>query len=184
MWLSKVKLAVAVLLMLGLIVPASTLAYRGLAGEKPTQKQKQDSRAEQPARDRTEKELQRLAAEAERLRSDIDKLKKQVQKQDRPGKAAAPKLVIAVYSVVGLTGQPNGEGTEATALMRVIGKTVEPLSWTESGGEGSMDYLPEARGLVIRQSAEVHKQVQELLEELRKAQKEKEKQEPKEPGMA
>jgi hypothetical protein len=77
--------------------------------------------------------------------------------------------------VAGLTRPPEAEGTEAQSLIRVISRTIEPASWSEVGGDGTMEYYPEGCSLVIRQTFDVQKQVQDLLRTLREAKKEQEK---------
>ena len=61
------------------------------------------------------------------------------------------------------------EATErAENLVLLIQQTVEPLSWFEAGGEGSITVY-ERKKLIIYQTREVHNQIGKLLEELRKA---------------
>jgi tetratricopeptide (TPR) repeat protein len=62
--------------------------------------------------------------------------------------------------------------TEATLradnLVALIQQTVDPLSWFEAGGEGSITVY-ERKKLIIYQTREVHNQIGKLFEELRKA---------------
>jgi RNA polymerase sigma factor (sigma-70 family) len=170
MLLTKLKLAVAVVLIVGIIaIPAAGLTYRAMAGEGPNQQQTQDVESG-PVKDQggTVKELRRLKVEVERLRAEIVELRKGLQQHVRPGKTGDGKLVIKVYSVAGLTRPRNREGTEAECLMRVIANIIDPPSWNRMGGKGSMEYFPEGASLVIRQSPDIHKQVQALLDTLRK----------------
>lgn len=53
-------------------------------------------------------------------------------------------------------------------LVLLIQQTVEPESWYEAGGEGSITVY-ERKKLIIYQTREVHNQIGKLLEELRKA---------------
>ena len=170
MLMTKLKIATAVLLVVSIIaIPASGLAYRAFAEDGPDTKQQQAVRSDPPAKGQgaAEKELPRLEAEVKRLQTDIEGLKKRMQGQAREGKAGESKLVIKVYPVKGLTNEEQ-EGKEAQPLMRVIANTIEPASWCEMGGDGSMEYLNVADSLVIRQSPDIQKQVQDLLESLRK----------------
>ena len=80
-------------------------------------------------------------------------------------------LAIKVYKVSGLTDQAVREESGANSLIRVITKTIEPGSWSELGGSGSIEYLPATGSLVVRQTAEIQKQVQALLDDLRKSAK-------------
>lgn len=54
------------------------------------------------------------------------------------------------------------------ALIRLIQDTVEPDSWYDAGGEGTIK-LYETKKLIIRQTREVHKKVEALLGDMRKA---------------
>jgi len=56
----------------------------------------------------------------------------------------------------------------AENLVLLIQQTVEPESWYEAGGEGSIAFY-ERKKLIIYQTREVHNQIGKLLEELRKA---------------
>jgi RNA polymerase sigma factor (sigma-70 family) len=122
----------------------------------------------------------RLQAEVERLRAEIEELKKRLEQQGRKEKADEGKLVTKVYPVASLIAEGTPEG--AQPLMRVLAKSIEPISWSENGGEGSMEYFPQGGSLVIRQSSDVHKQVHELLDALRKTKKEQKSGEPEAVG--
>jgi hypothetical protein len=62
------------------------------------------------------------------------------------------------------TGQSFGGDLE-TAIM----KTIDPESWEEKEGPGSMTYVSEAGSLVIRQTSAAHEQILQLLRDLREA---------------
>jgi hypothetical protein len=104
------------------------------------------------------------------------------------GVAATPayrtqlKPRTVVYPVADLLGK----GTETKhddleELLDVIVTTVEPRSWTENGGEGTVEYYYRARAVVVNQTPEVHEQIAELLASLRKA-KEQSENAPARPG--
>jgi Flp pilus assembly secretin CpaC/tetratricopeptide (TPR) repeat protein len=59
----------------------------------------------------------------------------------------------------------------AEQLRQLIQQTISPTSWVETGGEGSITvYEPRSpRKLVIYQTREVHSNIEDLLEKLRKA---------------
>jgi RNA polymerase sigma factor (sigma-70 family) len=59
-------------------------------------------------------------------------------------------------------------------LMQLIRETVEPNSWTEQGGVGTIAYLARTGTLVVSQCSEVQDQIQILLEELRASKKKQE----------
>ncbi len=54
-------------------------------------------------------------------------------------------------------------------LETAIVKTIEPDSWDDRKGPGSMTYVDEAASLVIRQTASAHEQILQLLRDLREA---------------
>ena len=186
MLMTKLKIATAILLVVGIIaIPATGLAYRALAGEGPDQKQKQEARGELSGKELgAEKDLRLLDAEVARLKTDIEEMKKRLQPL-RKGKAGDGKFVIKVYQVIGLVdgglggglgggfggGLGSPVGGDGKSLIRVITKTIEPMSWCDMGGDGSIEYLPAATCLVIRQSPDIQKQVQDLLDAVEKANK-------------
>ncbi len=72
------------------------------------------------------------------------------------------------------TPGPGGMGGAALAdfdtLIELITSTIDPESWLEAGGEGDIREFPTNLSLVIRQTLEVHEQIAQLLEQLRKLQ--------------
>jgi hypothetical protein len=165
MLLTRLKTATAVLVLVCLLGGLAAGLARSQGGEQERP---------QPAaeRQRSDGELRQLRLEMKRLRADIEKLKKEAG----AAKAAEGKQVVKVYPVAGLTSPPEPGGNEGQSLIRVISNTIEPASWAGSmGGPGSLEYFPAGRSLVIRQSPEVQKQVQELLQTLRKTIAEQEK---------
>src|SRR5262249_28431835 len=55
-------------------------------------------------------------------------------------------------------------------LIRLIVSTVAPDTWGVAGGRGEVDYYPLGMVLVVSQTPEVHEQVAQLLDSLRRAQ--------------
>jgi RNA polymerase sigma factor (sigma-70 family) len=154
MLLTRLKIMLGTLLVVCLVATtAAGLAY-SRAAEEPNEKP-------QPG---LADEVRMLRAEVGRLRKESAELKQRTR-----------KLVVKVYPVAGLTQTEVAVGTEAQSLIRVIINSVEPTSWNQAGGEGSVEYFPDGGSLVIRQDADIHKQVQDLLELLRKCKKEQEK---------
>jgi hypothetical protein len=80
------------------------------------------------------------------------------------------KARTVVYPVADLLGR--GKETrldDLEELMNVIAATVEPKSWAENGGAGTMESYYRCRALVIRQTSAAHEQIAELLAGLREA---------------
>jgi hypothetical protein len=73
----------------------------------------------------------------------------------------ADKSIVRVY--------PLRDFTDGEALLRVITTTIEPQSWTERGGAATAVYFAEGKSLVIKQTGDAHKEIQELLSALRDA---------------
>jgi TolA-binding protein len=71
----------------------------------------------------------------------------------------------------------KGEGGPAPedAIITLITRSIQPQTWSESGGPGTIDYFPLAAALVINQTPDVHKQIALLLQELRRSQQAAEK---------
>lgn len=63
---------------------------------------------------------------------------------------------------------PGGGASEAQQLIELIVNTISPDSWRPHGGQGSISFYPHNPALVIRQTAETHEQVAELLQALRR----------------
>lgn len=51
-------------------------------------------------------------------------------------------------------------------LVRLLTENIEPESWRENGGLGSVGYFPPGKALVVSQTEDVHQQVGNLLEKL------------------
>jgi hypothetical protein len=68
-------------------------------------------------------------------------------------------------------GAPTRSPSESRPgdLETAIVKTIEPESWDDKKGPGSMTYVEEAGSLVIRQTASAHEQILQLLRDLRVA---------------
>ena len=99
-----------------------------------------------------------------------------------------PTPVPGPYAVTGgtPTGSPTGgpfatdlSGTTITKtapqtreeqLIKLITNAVEPRSWSDLGGSGTIDYHPLTMGLVINQTPDIQEQIQDLLNSLRRLQ--------------
>jgi hypothetical protein len=87
-----------------------------------------------------------------------------------PAQSTALKPRTIVYPVADLLGR--GRDTrhdDIDELAGVIANTIEPQSWVENGGQGSIDFFYRSRAIVIRQTPDVHEQVVDLLAALRRA---------------
>jgi RNA polymerase sigma factor (sigma-70 family) len=87
--------------------------------------------------------------------------------------AAARRFRLKVYPVADLT--PKRDNGNAEALVRIIAKTVEPATWADLGGRGTIDYYAEGRSLVVSQTSDIHDQIQTLLDGLRTVMKDQRK---------
>ena len=77
-------------------------------------------------------------------------------------------------SIGGGIGGPGGMGggvqADFDSLIELITTTVQPTTWDEVGGPGSIAPFQTNLSLVISQTQEVHEQVKDLLEQLRRLQ--------------
>src|SRR5262249_26088511 len=60
--------------------------------------------------------------------------------------------------------------TMEDALIKLIQKSISPLSWSDVGGSGTIEYMPIGLALAINQTPDVQEQVAELLDALRRLQ--------------
>jgi type II secretory pathway component GspD/PulD (secretin) len=58
--------------------------------------------------------------------------------------------------------------THEDMLIKLVTSTIEPRSWAEQGGPGTIDYHPLTMALVINQTPDIQDQVQDLLNALRR----------------
>jgi type II secretory pathway component GspD/PulD (secretin) len=61
-------------------------------------------------------------------------------------------------------------GTTEEKLIGLIKSTVQPNSWSDTGGPGTIDYFPLSMSLVINQTPDIQEQVYDLLQALRRLQ--------------
>ncbi|MHB1038368.1 MAG: hypothetical protein ACYC35_28440 [Pirellulales bacterium] len=78
-------------------------------------------------------------------------------------------LEIKVYLVGDLVRQEGQPRADFSSLMNVITATIAPSTWNQSGGVGSLVSFAPADALVCSQTEQVHQQITDLLEKLRKA---------------
>lgn len=79
--------------------------------------------------------------------------------------AANESAVIRVYPV----GDLCQDSAQADQLVRTILSTVQPNSWSQNGGTGSVEPVSNSSSLVIQQCDAGHDQVLELLRSLRES---------------
>ncbi len=81
-------------------------------------------------------------------------------------------LVIPVPSVVCVPAGPAkaATATQEERLIKLITSTVEPKSWVEKGGPGSIDYHRLTMSLVVCQTPDIQEQTVDLLNSLRRLQ--------------
>jgi type II secretory pathway component GspD/PulD (secretin) len=83
-------------------------------------------------------------------------------------------LVVPVPDVVQVNSAPAPKAappaTQEDNLMKLITSTIEPTSWSEKGGKGTIDYHPLTMGLVVCQTPDVQEQIADLLNSLRRLQ--------------
>jgi hypothetical protein len=87
------------------------------------------------------------------------------------------RLVTRVYPVADLVVPLDEPGskrgpvqTQERKLIELLASTVQPRTWSEVGGPGTIDYFPLTMSLVVNQTPDVQEQIQELLTALRRLQ--------------
>ncbi len=69
----------------------------------------------------------------------------------------------------GTFGGPQGMPEYGWELVELIEQVVSPHTWARNGGKGEIWYWAPGRALVVRQTEEVHQQIEDLLNQLRRA---------------
>jgi hypothetical protein len=80
---------------------------------------------------------------------------------------AATQVLKQGFGGGGMGGN-RGPGRRADLIVAIT-TTIQPDSWEELSGPGSLTYVKEAGSLVIRQTREVHAEILQLLRDLREA---------------
>lgn len=86
---------------------------------------------------------------------------------------ARGKVLTKIYTVsdlVGVTGRLI-DNTSVDCLVKLIQNAIAPQTWTEMGGNGSIDFYPRGINLVIKQTPDIHEQITCLLEGMRELKK-------------
>jgi hypothetical protein len=83
---------------------------------------------------------------------------------DTPAPGATGRMAVKLYTVEDLAGDEK----HAEAVVRILKAAVNPPSWQ---AEAVVEYYPQGRSLFVRQTADGHKQVVEVLDLLRTATK-------------
>jgi general secretion pathway protein D len=82
-------------------------------------------------------------------------------------------LIVPVPGGV-IAGDPvspaSKDETREESLIKLITKTVEPPSWSDRAGPGTIDYHPLTMSLVINQTPDIQERVHDLLKSLRRLQ--------------
>ncbi|MDH3719751.1 MAG: general secretion pathway protein GspD, partial [Planctomycetota bacterium] len=88
------------------------------------------------------------------------------------GTAATPEGTLAQNTSPAFsTGRPGGTSSaDFDALIELITKTIEPDSWDEVGGQGTVAEFETNLSLVISQTQEIHEKIADLLDQLRRLQ--------------
>src|SRR5712692_10314129 len=65
---------------------------------------------------------------------------------------------------------PASEKTQEEQLIKLIMNMIEPASWSQRGGQATLEYFPLGMALVVNQTPEIQEQIAELLSALRRLQ--------------
>lgn len=105
-----------------------------------------------------------------RLRQIGDQLARQRASEKKPSSSRFRSRNTVKPSSKKTEGLGGGEQQNVNELIALIESTIAPDSWESRGGNGSISYFSTLKVLVVRQTAEVHRQVGGLLEGVRKVQ--------------
>jgi Flp pilus assembly secretin CpaC len=100
------------------------------------------------------------------------------QSLGNPIPPSEPALETVTYSVADLVipinmepgDKKNDLPSREDELMKLIRATVAPQTWSDKGGQGTMQYFSIGMGLVIQQTPERHEKIRSLLADLRRLQ--------------
>jgi general secretion pathway protein D len=84
--------------------------------------------------------------------------------------ANAARVPMGNQAAAGPGGAGGGTGADFDSLIDLITQTVAPPTWDHNGGKGSVAPSPTNLSLVISQTQEVHEEIVDLLEQLRRMQ--------------
>jgi len=84
--------------------------------------------------------------------------------------AQMPQMSAGPRTVGGPGGLGGGQQPDFDSLTDLITSTIQPTSWDEVGGPGSISEFSTNLSLVISQTQEVHEQIVDLLRQLRRLQ--------------
>jgi type II secretory pathway component GspD/PulD (secretin) len=87
-----------------------------------------------------------------------------------PGANGTNSMSTAVGPIAASTTVTTAKNTIEDVLMTLIKNTVQPGTWSDVGGSGTIDYFPIGMALVINQTPDIQEQVAELLDALRRLQ--------------
>jgi type II secretory pathway component GspD/PulD (secretin) len=99
----------------------------------------------------------------------LSKAKKGVPMCAAPPAAAAP-CPKTVASCAASPCHREPQKTREDDLIKLITSTIAPQSWVSNGGRGTIEYFPLESALVISQTPDIHEQIEEMLQSLRRLQ--------------
>jgi type II secretory pathway component GspD/PulD (secretin) len=91
------------------------------------------------------------------------------------GTMGGPEAYLAERTTQSQPSQPSkahrrpGQSME-DILIQLIKNTIDPASWTDLGGSGTIEYYPLGMSLVVNQTPDIQEQIQQLLQRLRELQ--------------
>ena len=87
----------------------------------------------------------------------------------RPGRRPASPGIATDGNGTTIT-KTGPSQTREEQLIKLITNTVEPRSWSDMGGPGTIDYHPLTMALVVNQTPDIQEQIVDLLDSLRRLQ--------------
>ena len=128
--------------------------------------------AEQPT-DWSDLKLRRQSSSQARIERPDRKPHKLVTRIYAVADLVIPTPALAVVSIdapVGNSREPERSSPEFESLIERITETIQPASWKNAGGRGSIDAQPKTLSLVVTHTEAVHKKIADLIVHLRREQ--------------
>ncbi len=87
----------------------------------------------------------------------------------RQSEAPFPKVYAVADLVKPQVDDPSAALPNYDTLIELIQQIIAPDSWADAGGSGAIESFPTNLSLVIRQTEDVHEQIESLLTKIRAA---------------
>jgi hypothetical protein len=176
MLLTKLKTAITVLLVLGMVAfGGGLLCHHAALGQQVASAERagEKSAIQQPVPGT--KDAANPKTDGEKAPPKAVRKKESLQTKKEKAHMVTYPVADLVVPIEGLdvalgSNQKKPVKTKEDWLIKKIKRTVSPASWADSGGTGTIDYFPLGMALVVNNTPRVQAQVKYLLETMRRVQ--------------